>query len=179
MTTDHPADPSAEPRATSDKEPRLGLASTDELLDELLARLGRTFHHEVSELPAVERAVAIKTLRLSVPRSEREYRTVDYEAMTSLNDVPDDQGGLTMPTDRSEMTTPGIGADAWPEEAWVPSVDICAFCTDSECDGIACIASLDPNDDVHHDAIEELHDLIRKGRAWNAAAKLLRDAGAA
>ena len=68
----------AMPTDRSDKEPRLGLASTDELLDELLARLGRTFHHEVSELPAVERAVAITTLRLSVPRSEREYRTVDY-----------------------------------------------------------------------------------------------------
>ena len=115
MTTDHPADPSAEPRATSDKEPRLGLASTDELLDELLARLGRTFHHEVSELPAVERAVAIKTLRLSVPRSEREYRRHGgIEAMTSLNDVPDDQGGLTMPTDRSEMPCGGSVGTATP-----------------------------------------------------------------
>ena len=26
--------------------------------------------------------------------------------MTSLNDVPDDQGGLTMPTDRSEQSRP-------------------------------------------------------------------------
>lgn len=76
-----------------------------------------------------------------------------------------------------EVGPPHVGADAWPDEPWVPSVDICAFCTDSECDGIACIASLDPDNDEDHDAINELHDLIRKGRAWSAAVKLLGGAG--
>lgn len=71
------ADGTELPSATSEMTPRLGLARTDELLDELLARLGRAFDHELGELPAVERAVAITTLRLSLPRSEREYRTVD------------------------------------------------------------------------------------------------------
>ncbi len=63
------------------------------------------------------------------------------------------------------------------DRQWVPSVDICAFCTDSECDGIGCIATLDVDDTDDAERLMELHDLIRKGRAWNAAADLLRGAG--
>lgn len=47
----------------------------------------------------------------------------------------------------------------------IPGIDICAFCWDSECDGIVCIAALDPNDSDHHDAIERLHHLLRAGHA--------------
>lgn len=45
-----------------------------------------------------------------------------------------------------------------------PSVDVCAWCGDSECDGIGCIASLDPNDVDHHPQIEQLHDWLRRGQ---------------
>ena len=45
-----------------------------------------------------------------------------------------------------------------------PSVDVCAWCSDSECDGIGCIASLDPNDDCDHDAIDKLHAWLRRGQ---------------
>lgn len=52
------------------------------------------------------------------------------------------------------------------EDAGIPSVDVCSFCADPECDGIGCIASLDSNESADHDTIEELHDLIRAGAAW-------------
>lgn len=50
------------------------------------------------------------------------------------------------------------------EELYCPSVDVCAFCGDSECDGIACIASLDSNDPNDHPAIEQLHGWLRRGQ---------------
>lgn len=53
---------------------RLGLASTDELLDELLARLGRQFDHEFAASGVVKRAVMITELRCTLPACEREYR---------------------------------------------------------------------------------------------------------
>lgn len=56
-----------------------------------------------------------------------------------------------------------------PEDFGVPSVDVCGFCGDSECDGIGCIASLNPNDEDDHPAIEQLHGWIRAGRAWEKA----------
>lgn len=34
----------------------------------------------------------------------------------------------------------------YPHEIWCPSIDVCAICADSECDGIGCISDLDPND---------------------------------
>lgn len=55
------------------------------------------------------------------------------------------------------------------EALWPTSVDICAFCGDSECDGIGCIAALDPNDESDHLAIERLHAWIRAGQAWERA----------
>ena len=53
-----------------------------------------------------------------------------------------------------------------PDDVDIPSVDVCAFCADSECDGLGCIASLDADDQNDRDAIEQLHDLIRAGAAW-------------
>jgi hypothetical protein len=61
----------------SEDRPYLGLATTQELLDELLARLGRVLDYEVSEGPAVERAVAITKLNCRLPQVALEYRTVD------------------------------------------------------------------------------------------------------
>lgn len=49
---------------------------------------------------------------------------------------------------------------------WIPSTDGCCHCGDCECDGIGCIANLDPDDEADHDAIEELHMTLREGRAW-------------
>lgn len=60
--------------------------------------------------------------------------------------------------------------------AVVPDHEVCAFCGDPECDGIGCIACLDPNNEADHALIEELHDLIRAGRAWQLATAVLDDA---
>lgn len=49
------------------------------------------------------------------------------------------------------------------EAPYCPSVDVCGWCGDSECDGIACIASLDPDNPEDHDAIEQLHAWLRRG----------------
>lgn len=52
----------------------------------------------------------------------------------------------------------------------IPSVDVCGFCWDSECDGIGCIANLDPDCADDHPKIERLHALLRAGHALRAAA---------
>lgn len=49
-------------------------------------------------------------------------------------------------------------------EMYCPSVDVCSHCGDCECGGISCIASLDPDNDADHEAIEQLHAWIRRGR---------------
>lgn len=58
-------------------------------------------------------------------------------------------------------------------ELWCPSIDVCAFCADSECDGIACIASLDPDDPSDHETIERLHALLRAGAVFVQANEVL------
>lgn len=64
-------------------------------------------------------------------------------------------------------------ADDNPFEIHCPSVDVCAFCGDSECDGIGCIARLDANDPRDHEDIERLHGWIRAGRVWEGAQRRL------
>lgn len=49
-------------------------------------------------------------------------------------------------------------------EMYCPSVDVCGWCGDSECDGIGCIASLNPDDASDHPAIELLHNWLRRGQ---------------
>lgn len=44
------------------------------------------------------------------------------------------------------------------------SLEVCQWCADIECDGIACIADLDPDDERDHEAIERLHLWLRLGR---------------
>lgn len=61
-------------------------------------------------------------------------------------------------------------------EVYCPSVDICAWCEDSECDGIGCIASLDANDEDDQDDIDELHAVIRAGKVQRQAARILAKA---
>ena len=61
-------------------------------------------------------------------------------------------------------------------EIYAPSVDVCAHCTDSECDGIGCIARLDPDDPGDADAIDRLHCLIRAGRVFLAATEAIAEA---
>lgn len=58
---------------------------------------------------------------------------------------------------------------------WLPSVDVCASCSDSECDGVGCIASIDVDNTDHHERLEELHELIRQGRAWRFMQTLRAD----
>lgn len=57
-------------------------------------------------------------------------------------------------------------SDELPDDAYLPSVDVCSRCGDCYCDGIACIADLDPDSVVDREAVEEVQDLIRFGRAW-------------
>lgn len=68
------------------------------------------------------------------------------------------------------------------EYAYITSVDICCFCGDSECDGIGCIAGIDPDaagagDNWHYKRLDELHSLLRQGQAWRVM-QTLRTAGA-
>lgn len=51
---------------------------------------------------------------------------------------------------------------------YITSVDGCCHCGDCECDGIGCIAKLDPESDDDYEAIENLHTLLREGQAWRA-----------
>ena len=53
-----------------------------------------------------------------------------------------------------------------PDEVWIPSVDVCAYCTDVYCDGVSCIVAIDPESASDNDTLSDLHDLIRLGRAW-------------
>jgi len=50
------------------------------------------------------------------------------------------------------------------DEMYCPSVDTCGWCGDSECDGISCIASLNPDDEADYEAIERLHGWLRRGQ---------------
>lgn len=58
-------------------------------------------------------------------------------------------------------------------EIYVPSVDVCAWCGDSYCDGVGCIASIDPNTNEGEEALGELHACIRAGKVWRQADRIL------
>ncbi len=58
-------------------------------------------------------------------------------------------------------------------EIYVPSVDVCAWCADSECGGIGCITSLDPNDPDDLTEVEHLHEVMRAGKVWLQADRIL------
>lgn len=80
------------------------------------------------------------------------------------------QGNLPKRSDRS--------AEVWHVEdedrsLYGPSVDVCAWCADCECDGIGCIASLDSDDEQDHPAIEQLHAWIRRGRYMEMVERVL------
>jgi hypothetical protein len=60
-----------------------------------------------------------------------------------------------------------------PDDFYCPSVDVCAWCSDMECDGIGCIARLDPHDLEDQPLIEELHATLRAGRVFINANVLL------
>lgn len=62
------------------------------------------------------------------------------------------------------------------EEIYCPSVDVCAWCSDSECGGISCIADLNPDDPDDHDAIERLHSWLRRGSLAEQMEAVLADA---
>ena len=55
-------------------------------------------------------------------------------------------------------------AAEYPHEMWCPSIDVCAICADSECDGIGCISDLDPNDEADQPHLEQLQAWVRLGR---------------
>jgi len=57
-----------------------------------------------------------------------------------------------------------------------PSIDVCAWCGDSECDGIGCIAGLDPEREEDREVIENLQDHIRAGAIFIAGNQALAEA---
>lgn len=57
-----------------------------------------------------------------------------------------------------------------------PSVDVCAWCEHMECDGIGCIAGLEPNDPADHDDIERLHAWLRRGQLAEQVERRLAEA---
>lgn len=59
---------------------------------------------------------------------------------------------------------------------FVPSIDVCAICSDSECDGIGCISDLNPDDEEDREMLEQLQAWIRAGRAFDIAATVLAEA---
>lgn len=59
------------------------------------------------------------------------------------------------------------------EHSYITSVDGCCFCGDCECDGVGCIASIDPDaagaggpGDHDYDELGRLHEELRAGQAW-------------
>lgn len=58
-------------------------------------------------------------------------------------------------------------------EGWFPSVDVCARCGDCYCDGIGCIAAIDPDNADDHERLEDVQDLIRQGNAWRLMQRLI------
>ena len=56
-------------------------------------------------------------------------------------------------------------------------VEVCQFCSDIECDGVACIAALDPDDVSDHPKIERLHTMLATANGLSAA--MHRDTGLA
>lgn len=60
-------------------------------------------------------------------------------------------------------------------ELHCPSIDVCAFCGDSECDGLGCIQSLDTDVPGDEERIEQLHTWIRLGRIPAAGERRPRD----
>lgn len=59
------------------QEPNLGLATTEQLIKELVSRLGTSLHGEAGNGPACDRVYSLAFLLGSLSVSEREYRTVD------------------------------------------------------------------------------------------------------
>lgn len=57
------------------------------------------------------------------------------------------------------------------EEFYCPSIDVCAICGDSECDGISCIKDLDADSDNGGDVerLEQLQGWVRLGRIQEQA----------
>lgn len=103
----------------------------------------------------------------------QEYNHGSFSCIHPFHDrpaVPEHQ------PEENKMMSPQCMADAVDAgRGVVPDYEVCAFCGDPECGGIGCIANLDPDDSNDHPRIEELHDLIRAGRAWKLAAAVLAD----
>lgn len=61
----------------------------------------------------------------------------------------------------------------YPHELLCPSIDVCAICADSECDGIQCITDIDPNNSDDQPHLEQLQAWVRLGRIQEQATAFL------
>lgn len=57
----------------------------------------------------------------------------------------------------------------YPHEFYCPSIDVCAICGDSECDGISCLFGLCPDIDNDRELLEQVQTWVRLGRIQEQA----------
>ena len=57
----------------------------------------------------------------------------------------------------------------YPHEFYCPSIDVCAICGDSECDGISCLFGLRPDIDNDRELLEQVQTWVRLGRIQEQA----------
>ncbi len=57
----------------------------------------------------------------------------------------------------------------YPHEMYCPSIDVCAICSDSECDGISCLFGLCPDIDNDRELLEQVQTWVRLGRIQEQA----------
>jgi hypothetical protein len=76
--------------------------------------------------------------------------------MTTRNDdIPAKSGQAALTADR---------------ELWCPSIDVCAICGDTYCDGISCVQDLHPDDDDdERELVEQIQTWVRLGRIQEQA----------
>lgn len=98
--------------------------------------------------------------------------------MSARDDYPSEfVGGLTVTMNAHDCTAAMDEIDQLravkqhpPEdELWCHSIDICALCGDSECDGIGCIQDLNPDHEDDQPIIENIQQWIRLGRIQEQA----------
>ena len=77
--------------------------------------------------------------------------------------------GLAGVTEAELAVLAGVTAVELPDDAHIPSVDVCAWCGDSECGGDGHWSELERLSPEDQATLEELHSLLRAGKAWRIA----------
>lgn len=90
--------------------------------------------------------------------------------MSARDDYPVDSAGEQYETMCDEIDRLRAAPLAeYPHELWCPSIDVCAICSDSECDGIGCMFGLCPDIEDDRELLEQLQTWVRLGRIQEQA----------